>query len=124
MRRGTAALALALVIGASAGCAELTTTGVPADDEAAVEEAAGAGEGHGEAAGEDSAEAAGEETEAFAETVVGMTTEEAQAAVEDAGYAYREVEIDGQPQAVTLDYRLDRVNVSVEDGVVTDATVG
>jgi hypothetical protein len=123
MRRTSAALALALMIGSTAACADLTTTGEPADEEVAVQEAGeGAGEAHGGGSGEETGEM--EQTEAFAETVVGMTADEAQAATEAAGYTYRVVEIDGEPQAVTLDYRIDRVNVALEDDVVTSASVG
>lgn len=123
MKRHAAALALVLAIGSTAGCAELTTTGVPADGESA--EAGAMDAGHGESSGEteDPAMANGEIL-AFAETLIGMDTEEAQAATEEAGYTYRVVSIDGEPQAVTLDYRLDRINVALEDDVVTEVTIG
>jgi hypothetical protein len=127
MRRPAAALALVLALGGTAGCAELTTTGVPADgaSEVSVEsmEQPGAEAPGSEAQVEDPT-AAMEQTEQFAETVVGMSDSEAQAATEAAGYAYRVVMVDGEPLAVTMDYRPDRVNVALEDDVVTAATVG
>ena len=47
MRRHAAALAMVLALGATAGCAELTTTGEPADGEAVVEPVEQPGEAHG-----------------------------------------------------------------------------
>lgn len=63
-------------------------------------------------------------TQAFADTLVGMSTQEAQAATEEAGYAFRVLAEDGVYNAVTSDYRIDRVNVEVEKGKVTTATAG
>jgi heat shock protein HslJ len=63
-------------------------------------------------------------TAAFAETIVGMTAQEAQDAVEAEGLTYRVLSEDGQENAVTADYRSDRINVEIEDGTVTAATVG
>jgi heat shock protein HslJ len=63
-------------------------------------------------------------TQTFAETLVGMETAAAQKATEDAGYAFRVVEEDGVPLAVTSDLRVDRVNVVVVNGKVTSATAG
>jgi hypothetical protein len=53
-----------------------------------------------------------------------MTAQEAQAAVEAEGLTYRVLSEDGQENAVTADYRSDRINVEIEDGTVTAATVG
>lgn len=63
-------------------------------------------------------------TQAFADTLVGMTAQEAQDAVEAKGLTYRVLSEDGQENAVTADYRPDRINVEIEDGTVTKATVG
>ena len=64
------------------------------------------------------------QTEEFAATIVGKSDAEAKAATEAAGLTYRVVMVDGQPRAVTMDYRPDRVNVSLKDDVVVAATVG
>jgi hypothetical protein len=50
------------------------------------------------------------------DALVGQSLEEARAAVEDAGGVLRAA---GPNDAVTLDYRPDRVTVVVEDGRVT-----
>ncbi len=54
----------------------------------------------------------------------GKTTAQAKKAAEDAGYAFRIIEVDGVPKAVTADLQPDRINVAIEDGVVTEATAG
>jgi hypothetical protein len=124
MRRQAAALAIALALGSAAGCAELTTTGEPADGEALVEQVEQPGEEHGSDSQAEDTEAIVAETEEFAATLVGTSAEEAEAAADAAGVTYRVVMVDGEPRAVTLDYRPDRVNVAIEDDVVTEATVG
>jgi heat shock protein HslJ len=80
--------------------------------------AEGSGEGEAPVTDEEAAAAA------FAATIVGMTAEEAQAAVEAEGLTYRVLSEDGKDNAVTADYRPDRINVEIEDGTVTNATVG
>lgn len=50
--------------------------------------------------------------------VVGMTVDEATAALEDDVLVLRVVERDGEPLAATMDLRTDRVNVAVENDVV------
>jgi heat shock protein HslJ len=80
-----------------------------------------------EGSGDEGAEPQTEEeaaTAAFAESIVGMTAQEAQEAVEAEGLTYRVLSEDGQENAVTADYRSDRINVEIEDGTVTAATVG
>ncbi len=59
-----------------------------------------------------------------ADAVVGMTEADAQAAVQEAGLQFRVLSVDGQPNMATTDYRVDRVNVDIEDGKVTKATIG
>ena len=54
----------------------------------------------------------------------GLLVEEAGAEAELAGYSWRVGEIDGEPQALTMDYREDRLTFSVEGGIVTDAVWG
>ena len=49
---------------------------------------------------------------------------EATARIEAAGYTWRWGTIDGEPQAVTMDYRVDRLTLTTQDGLVIDATWG
>ena len=53
-----------------------------------------------------------------------MPTAEAGEYTEDAGYQWRVGSFDGIPQAVTMDYNIDRLTFDVNDGYVTDATWG
>jgi hypothetical protein len=53
-----------------------------------------------------------------------MPTAEAGEYAEDAGYQWRVGSFDGIPQAVTMDYNVDRLTFDVNDGYVTDATWG
>jgi len=53
-----------------------------------------------------------------------LPQDEATQRIEEAGYVWRLGTIDGEPQAVTMDYRLDRLTLTVDDGLVTDATWG
>jgi heat shock protein HslJ len=63
-------------------------------------------------------------TQRMAEDLVGLPEDEAQAAVEGAGLRYRVVARDGQALAATDDYSATRINVAVEGGTVTEATIG
>lgn len=54
----------------------------------------------------------------------GLPQDEATALIEQNGYTWRLGTIDGEPQAVTMDYRLDRLTLTVDDGIVTDAMWG
>lgn len=54
----------------------------------------------------------------------GLSPEEATALAEDRGYVARVGTIDGQPQAVTKDYRTDRFTFDVTNGVVTACAIG
>jgi len=56
--------------------------------------------------------------------VVGMTESEATVVIERAGFTVRVVARDGETFMVTEDFRADRVNVVVVEGVVTDAYMG
>ncbi len=58
-----------------------------------------------------------------AQNYVGMTTKEAQlyAATED--ILFRVVEIDGEPQIVTMDYREGRINAATQNNIVVSYTV-
>ena len=62
--------------------------------------------------------------QAAADKVVGLTAAEAEKALSEAGLIYRVISEDGQPNPVTMDFRVDRVNVVLVDGKVVSATVG
>ena len=53
-----------------------------------------------------------------------MPTAEAGEYTESEGYQWRVGSFDGVPQAVTMDYNIDRLTFDVNDGIVTDATWG
>jgi hypothetical protein len=53
-----------------------------------------------------------------------LPQDEATALIEQNGYTWRLGTIDGEPQAVTMDYRDDRLTLTVDAGIVTDATWG
>jgi hypothetical protein len=56
--------------------------------------------------------------------VTPLPQDEATARIEEAGYTWRLGTIDGEPQAVTMDYRIDRLTLTTQDGLVIDATWG
>lgn len=62
----------------------------------------------------------------FAEDLVAQGVDEATAVqqIEAAGYTFRVVMIDGESFPMTMDYRLDRINLTLENGIVVDATWG
>ncbi len=61
---------------------------------------------------------------ADAETLVGLSESEALDTAKANGWDARVVSRDGEDFAVTMDYRADRVNLTVVDDVVTASTVG
>jgi hypothetical protein len=86
-----------------------------------------------ESAGTQASEASGEPTvavddprEEFRLSLIDgdLSVEQAGSEVEKAGYTWRIGEIDGEAQAVTMDYREDRLTFTVEGGMVTDASWG
>ena len=54
----------------------------------------------------------------------GLSPEDATALAEENGYIARVGTIDGQPQALTMDYRPDRFTFEVADGAVVGCTYG
>lgn len=68
--------------------------------------------------------AAPDSTGAFAVTLIGQPRGEAKAAAAAAGYEFRVLSVDGESKVGTSDYRTDRINASIEDGVVTEVSVG
>jgi heat shock protein HslJ len=63
-------------------------------------------------------------TQKLSEEVVGLPEDEAQAAIEGAGLTYRVVARDGKALAATDDFSVTRINVAVDEGTVTEATIG
>jgi hypothetical protein len=57
-------------------------------------------------------------------TVVGLGELEATKVIESAGFTARVIARDGESLSGTKDYRLDRVNISIENGVVVSAELG
>lgn len=58
------------------------------------------------------------------ETLVGHPLKDVQAACDAAEIRHRVIEIDGEPQPATRDYRPERLNFAVKKGVVTAVTKG
>lgn len=59
-----------------------------------------------------------------AETLVGLSETEAFDLAKANGWEVRVVSRDGVDEAVTMDYRMDRVNLTIVDDTVTNSTVG
>lgn len=60
----------------------------------------------------------------FGSSLVGKSVAKARKAAGDEGYEWRVVSVDGEGRPVTMDYRPDRLNATVEDGRVVEVTVG
>ncbi|HIG25537.1 MAG TPA: META domain-containing protein [Acidimicrobiia bacterium] len=58
------------------------------------------------------------------QNLVGLSETKAEANAHNANYAFRVVSRDGERFAITEDYRQDRINADIVDGVVTKITVG
>jgi hypothetical protein len=58
------------------------------------------------------------------QAVQGMPLDEATSYAQGVGFELRVVEIDGESLMVTEDYRTDRVNVVIENDIVTSAEIG
>jgi heat shock protein HslJ len=66
----------------------------------------------------------GGDINALAGTLVGMSAADAEKATTDAGFVFRITSVDGKPNAVTMDYREDRINAEVEADKVVRVTIG
>jgi len=64
------------------------------------------------------------DTTMWAQELIGMSEEAAEKCAVDAGYTWRVTERDGEMFAMTMDYYPTRINVVVENGLVTEAFSG
>lgn len=60
----------------------------------------------------------------LAESLVGLTEEDAMVKIAESGLRTRLRSKDGQSFMGTCDYRMDRVNLHIENGKVTKASIG
>ena len=63
-------------------------------------------------------------TLAFAETLFGMAEAYAIGKIEEAGYEWRVVKRDLEDFPVTMDYRPNRINLTIKEGIVYKVSVG
>ncbi|MEI6405815.1 MAG: hypothetical protein WCO64_08615, partial [Actinomycetes bacterium] len=56
--------------------------------------------------------------------LVGKSEDAATTAIEDAAHEVRVISRDGQTIATTRDYRIDRINLAIDNGIVTSASIG
>ena len=112
-------LAAALVMTAATTMLAACSSDDAATTETAVVAASEAAESAGEGGGTP-------EMTALCDQMVaeGLTPEEATALATENGYVARVGMIDGEPQAVTMDFREDRFTFEVADGVVVGCTYG
>ena len=64
------------------------------------------------------------ETTALAASLMGLTEKDAFAKVEATGRTIRLARRDKETFALTMDYRPDRINIEVDNGAVTEASIG
>jgi hypothetical protein len=60
----------------------------------------------------------------FLDTLINLTEEEATNKANENGYDVRITQRDGNGYMITCDFRLNRVNFHIENGLVTKATTG
>ena len=63
-------------------------------------------------------------TQARANSLVGMKEVEAEGCASQLDWGYRVVSRDGEDYPATFDYRLDRVSVTIKNGLISRADVG
>ncbi len=57
------------------------------------------------------------------DSYIWLTLEQAAQLAEQKGDMFRVVNIDGEAQIVTMDYRIGRINASTVDGIVTEFSI-
>jgi hypothetical protein len=117
-RRTIAATLVALIAVAGLAACSSSTPEEPASASAAA--ASGPAEGGGPAASVDPAMAELGDSIVAAKTPVDAAGKQ----IEAAGYTWRVLMLDGEPQAGTMDLRPDRFNLNVENGIVVGYTTG
>lgn len=73
---------------------------------------------------EDSMASQIEKTRAFASTLVGLNIDEARALTAGTGFSLRIVQQDGEYFAITMDYRTDRIDLVINNDIITEVSVG
>lgn len=58
------------------------------------------------------------------DSLIGKPLEKVEAACDAAEVPHRVIELDGEPRPVTMDYRLERLNFKVRDGLIIAVTKG
>jgi hypothetical protein len=61
---------------------------------------------------------------AYAQQLIGFEEDYAQSCVAETDFGWRITERDGVAFPVTMDYRMDRINVVVRGGVVVETSIG
>ena len=62
--------------------------------------------------------------EELAKGIIGLDTTLARYAIRALGFIPRVCRKDGKSAVITMDYRLDRINLDIMNGKVTKATIG
>ena len=65
-----------------------------------------------------------EKTRTFASTLVGMNINDAQALTAGTGFSLRIVQQDGEYFMVTMDYRTNRIDLVINNDIITEVSVG
>ncbi len=73
---------------------------------------------------EDTLQSQIEKTRAFASTLVGMNINDAQALTAGTGFSLRIVQQDGEYFMVTMDYRTNRIDLVINNDIITEVSVG
>ena len=112
-----------LAVIAALACSGIVLAGCSSADEAASAPASAIAAASSAAAG---ANGTNPEMVALCDQMVadGLSPEDATKLAEDNGYAARVGTIDGEAQALTMDFREDRFTFTVEGGKVTGCTYG
>jgi hypothetical protein len=119
---GSSVVLSVVVLGASLGLIGCTTP-APSVTDCPAPPAVGFEPAESNVTGENMDDVAAE-TDRFGKDLIGMAADTAQACAAEVGYTWRVFEQDGEQFALTMDYRVERINVKIEQGIVTDAYSG